>query len=652
MAKAARKAAKKTMKKTISPARKTKSAKTKSAARKSAATKAASRTVKSVAKKAARKTSAASVKAAEKRAPKRRFAKSDPILTEIIRNGVLAVTEEMKSNLMRTAYNMIIYEALDFTVGLYTAEGDTISIGLGLPMFIRGMAETVRQKLRHFGKDGLQPGDILVTNDAYLTGSHLNHFTFSLPIFFEGELCGFACCMAHWPDVGGTLGGVTTDIYSEGIQIPIVKYQSAGVVNQDLVDIIRMNVRLPDRAMGDLRAQITAVKTGEKRFKELLARYGRAEVADAIRNIMDQSERSARARTREIPDGTYEATSYMDDDAVDIGKRVPIKVKVIVEGENITIDLTEMSAQVRGFYNSGETTGYACAQVAYKCLTSPTDYPINEGSFRSLKVKLTKGTIVSAVKPAPMRWWMTFPMTIVDTVFKALAPAIPDRVIAGHHADLISVNLHGIHPRTGGFFLGGFGPLGGGWGAKLTEDGMSATVCLNDGDTHNSPVESVEAKFPYLIESLSLRSGSGGAGKYRGGLGIERKVTARVPLTLNAQVERMHCTPWGLNGGHDGFGNEVTVYTGGQGENRDVPNAKVFLRRLQPGEGFFARSGGGGGFGPPLERDPDRVAHDVAEEYVSAEEARKTYGVVLDSNGAPDRAETAKLRTSLLGEQQ
>ncbi|MDH7797308.1 MULTISPECIES: hydantoinase B/oxoprolinase family protein [unclassified Beijerinckia] len=582
--------------------------------------------------------------------PKRRFAKSDPILTEIIRNGVLAVTEEMKSNLMRTAYNMIIYEALDFTVGLYTPEGDTISIGLGLPMFIRGMAETVRAKLRHFGKDGLQEGDILVTNDAYLTGSHLNHFTFSLPIFFEGELCGFACCMAHWPDVGGTLGGVTTDIYSEGIQIPIVKYQRAGVVNQDLVDIIRMNVRLPDRAMGDLRAQITAVKTGERRFKELLARYGRAETLAAIGNIMAQSERSARARTREIPDGVYEATSYMDDDGVDIGKRVPIKVKVTVKGDEMSIDLTEVSAQVRGFYNSGETTGIACAQVAYKCLTSPTDYPINEGSFRTLNVALAKGTIISAVKPAPMRWWMTFPMTIVDTIFKALAPAIPDRVIAGHHADLLSTNLHGIHPRTGGFFMGGFGPLGGGWGAKMTEDGMSATVCLNDGDTHNSPVESVEAKFPFLIEELSLRSGSGGAGKFRGGLGIARKVSARVPLTLNAQVERMHCAPWGLEGGHDGFGNEVTVYDA-NGEKRDVANAKVFLRRLQPGEGFYSRSGGGGGFGSPLERDPIRVAHDVAEEYVSAEEARTVYGVVLDADGAADLAETQKLRATLGGKQ-
>src|SRR5499427_3127321 len=360
----------------------------------------------------------------KKRARGRTSTRADPVLTEIVRNGVLAVTEEMKTNLRRTAYNMIIYEALDFTVGLFTARGETVSIGLGLPSFIRGMSNTIKAKLRHFGSDGLEPGDILVTNDAYTTGSHLYHFTFSLPIFHGGELCAWTCCMAHWPDVGGTLGGITTDIFSEGLQIPIVKYARAGVVNQEIHEIIRMNVRLPERAMGDLRAQITAIKTGERRFLELLDRYGREPVLAAIANIMDQSEKAARERTRTIPDGVYEAESFMDDDGVEIGKRVPIKVRVVKKDDAMTVDLSQVAPQVRGFFNSGATTGYSCAQVAYKCLTSPTDYPINEGSFRPLKVILAPGTVVSAVKPAAMRWWMIFPMTVVDTVFKAMEGAI------------------------------------------------------------------------------------------------------------------------------------------------------------------------------------------------------------------------------------
>src|SRR5215470_8431354 len=276
----------------------------------------------------------------------------DPVIAEIVRNGVMAVTEEMKTNLMRTAYNMIIYEALDFTVGLFTPEGETVSIGIGLPMFIRGMAETVKAKIRHFGRDGIKPGDIYVTNDAYITGSHLNHVTLTLPIFHKGELIAFSCCMAHWIDIGGTLGGMTTDIFSEGLQIPILKYQDRGKVNQDLVDILRQNVRIPNRALGDLRAQVTAVKTGERRFLELVTRYGPGQVAAAIAAIMDRSEAAARARTRSIPNGVYEAESFMDDDGISIGRPIPIRVRVEVKGEEMTIDLSEVSRQVRGFYNS------------------------------------------------------------------------------------------------------------------------------------------------------------------------------------------------------------------------------------------------------------------------------------------------------------
>src|SRR5271165_303676 len=181
--------------------------------------------------------------------PRSRKSNNDPVTTEIVRNGLIAVTEEMKTNLMRTAYNIIIYEALDFTTGLFTADGETVSIGIGLPMFIRGMAETVKAKIKHFGRKNIRPGDIYVTNDSYLTGSHLNHVTLTLPIFHKGVLVGFSCCMAHWLDIGGILGGMTTDIYSEGLQLPILKYQREGVVNQDIVEIVRQNVRLPSRAM-------------------------------------------------------------------------------------------------------------------------------------------------------------------------------------------------------------------------------------------------------------------------------------------------------------------------------------------------------------------------------------------------------------------
>ncbi len=570
----------------------------------------------------------------------------DPVIAEIVRNGVIAVTEEMKTNLMRTAYNMIIYEALDFTVGLFTPRGETVSIGIGLPMFIRGMAETVKAKIRHFGLANMRPGDIYITNDAYITGSHLNHVTLTLPIFHRRDLVGFSCCMAHWIDIGGTLGGMTTDIFSEGLQIPILKLHDRGKVNDDLVDLIRHNVRLPSRAAGDLRAQVTAVKTGERGFLGLIARYGREPVQAAIAALMDRSEAAARARTRSIPDGVYEAESFMDDDGISVGKPIPIKVRVTVRGDGMTIDLTEVARQVRGFYNSGITTGHACAQVAYKCLTSPTDYPINDGSFRSLTAIVPPGRVISATRPAPMRWWMTFPMTIVDTIFKALAPAIPDRVIAGHHADLMVAQFNGINPRTSEFFIGNFGPLGGGWGAKRGEDGVSGTVCINDGDTHNSPNEQVEAKFPIVVERYALVPDSGGAGRHRGGLGVERVVRARSPVTINTQIERAHCRPWGLDGGGHGKGNSVALRLGGAWKT-DFPNAKVLVAQVKDGDAFRLRSGGGGGYGSPLARPVEDVRNDVRQGYVSPEQAAALYGVVIDPESFDvDEQATARLRST------
>ena len=570
----------------------------------------------------------------------------DPVVTELVRNGVMAVTEEMKTNLMRTAYNEIIYEALDFTTGLFTADGRTVSIGLGLPMFIRGMAETVKAKLAHFG-DAIEPGDILVTNDSYITGSHLNHVTLSLPIFFEDELVAFSCCMAHWLDIGGVLGGMTTDIYSEGLQIPILKLQKQGEINQDLIDIIKMNVRIEDCAMGDLRAQLTAVRTGERRFLELLGRYRKAPVLGAIEDIMDKSEAAARARTRTIPDGVYEAESFMDDDGIDIGRDIPIRVRVVVEGDRMSVDLSDVADQVRGYYNSGITTGYACAQVAYKCIASPTDYPINDGSFRPLEVIVPPGRVVSAVRPAPMRWWMTFPMTVVDTVFKALAPAIPERVIAGHHADLILATLFGVSPKDRRLILAVISHVGGGWGAKMTEDGINCTIAMNDGDTHNSPVEMMETKYPVVVDRYALVPDSGGPGKFRGGLGAERAVRPLTDLRVTTHMDRTRCAPWGLMGGGDGAANRVSLRIGGELKD-DLPNAKVISRPLHAGDQLIARGGGGGGFGSAWERPVDSVREDVRQGYVTPDAARTWYGVAIDpATLVVDGPETARLRRRL-----
>lgn len=570
----------------------------------------------------------------------------DPVVTEIVRNGLIAATEEMKTNLMRTAYNMIIYEALDFTVGLFDAEGNTVSIGLGLPMFIRGMSETVKAKIAHF-KGDIDPGDILLTNDAYITGSHLNHMTFTVPIFHDGDLVGFSCCMAHWPDVGGTLSGSTTDIYSEGLQMPIVKIYRKGVISDELVSIIKTNVRLADRAMGDFRAQVAAVKTGEKRFLELLRKYGRDDVLGAIDAIMDQSERLARERVAAMPDGVYEAESFMDDDGISVGVRVPIRVKVEIKGDRMSVDLSEVSKQVGGFYNSGATAGMSCCQVAFKCLTSPLDMPINEGQFRALDIILPPGSVVSAVKPAAMRMWMTYPMTVVDTIFKAVAPAMPDQVAAGHHADLVVGRVNGRKASDNSFYIYLGGLIGGGWGAKHNSDGMNATIAMNDGDTHNGPSEQVEAKYPLLVERYCLRPDSGGAGRFRGGLGTEQVMQAINQINFSSQMDRVKCKPWGLFEGLSGFGNSVAIHRGGASEETLFPNGKAFNQVLKPGDAYILRSGGGGGYGSPLERDIASVERDVRCGYVTPEQAETHYGAVFKANGSIDAAATEKRRAEM-----
>ena len=527
---------------------------------------------------------------------------------------------------------LIIYEALDFTVGLFDRHGQTLSIGLGLPMFIRGMSDVVKAKLAFWGEEGIEPGDILLTNDAYTTGAHLNHLTFSIPIYHDGRIVAFSTCMAHWQDIGGVLNGVTTDIYAEGLQIPFVKYHQAGVLNEEIKEIILMNVRRRDRAVGDLEAQLSACLVGVKHMQSMLTRFGVPVWQRCIEQIMLHTENEARAAVKSMPDGVFEAESFMDDDAVDLDQPVPIRVKVIVKGDEMTVDLSAMSPQVRGFFNSG--AGVACAQVAFKCLTLSQDLPINDGNFRPLKVILPKGTVVSAVHPAPMRVWMTYPMTVIDTIFKALSKAIPEKVIAGHHADLVIANVNGIHPQDGKLWLYTGGLIGGGWGAKQDQDGVNVTVCMNDGDTHNGPSEQVENKYPLVVQYYRIRQDSGGAGQYRGGLGAEAEVKALTGVNCQTRIDRVNHAPWGLKGGHAALGNVVGVRSR-EGELKLYKTGKVNVR-LQAGEAYVIHSGGGGGFGDPKKRKRASILKDIEMGYVSLEKARETYQLVLSKEEEKD----------------
>jgi N-methylhydantoinase B len=573
---------------------------------------------------------------------------TDPVTTEIIRTAIIATTDEMKTNLMRSAYNPIIYEALDYTVGLFDAKGNTVSIGLGLPMFIGGLSDAIKAMNEFYGPDGIKKGDILLTNDPFTMGSHLNNVIIALPLFWENELIGFASSMAHWQDIGGTLSGTTTDVYSEGLQIPIVKIFKQGTLDLELMEIIKSNVRLSEQAVGDFWAQIASVRTGEKRFLQIVERFGKDSVLDSIQIIMDQSETLARKAVEAIPDGVYEASSFLDDDGV-TNEPIPINVRVIIKGDKMTVDLSNMSPQVKGYYNSGESAGRSAAQVAFKCLTTPLLTPINDGSFRPLEVILPPGTVVSARKPAATRNWMNVPDSIVDTVIKALSPASPHLVAAAHHCDLIFSTTYGTNPKTNQFFLIAEGLIGGGWGAKNDEDGMNATICINDGDTHNTPVEALETKFPLRVEKYELRPDSGGSGRYRGGLGAVRAYKALSPMALNTGIDRTQCAPWGLEGGKSALPNKVTVIRhDSDGSELQFPNGKLSSYHLEEGDMYILYSGGGGGFGNPLERPAKKVHDDVVKGYVSVEKAREDYGVVIDPESLQlDNHLTSALRKKL-----
>jgi N-methylhydantoinase B len=444
------------------------------------------------------------------------------------------------------------------------------------------------------------------------------------------------------------LGAVTRDIFSEGLQMPFVKIFKRGEQDLEITSIIRTNCRLPGLAMGDFRAQIASIRTGERRLTQLIQRYGAGPFKESVKLIFDQSERLARAAVSRIPDGVYEAESFMDDDGVILGRHIPIKVRVEVKGDEMTVDLSGVSPQVAGPYNSGATAGRSASEVAFKFVTTPLLLPINEGSFRPLKVVLPPGKVVSATKPAPVRTWMTVPMTVSDTIFKALATAGSDSLLAGHHADLAAPRVFGLDPQSGRAFH--FPPMlsGGGWGALGDADGQNATFCINDGDTHNTPVEAGEGRAPIFIAYRKLRQDSGGPGKFRGGLGVAQEVRLLAPGNVLSAMERTLCAPWGLHGGRAALANRFSVVRMEGAVERFATGKTPGHIGLQAGDGFLVEVGGGGGFWNPFDRDPQRVLADVRAGYVSLEAARRDYGVVIRQNNRHfqiDSVATEQLRT-------
>ena len=571
----------------------------------------------------------------------------DPVTLEVIRNALPAVANEMAADLQRTSYNMMIYEVRDFCTALVGLDGELIAQNVGgVSHFVADLGVVITDGLHRYGADGFKPGDVIITNHQAVAGQHLNNVVIYMPYFYKGELLLFTMVRAHWIDVGGMstgfgAGPTVADPWMEGLQLDQLKIYEHGVLNETLFRVLKDNIRFPESSLGDMKSQMAACRLAARRMDELFDKYGKATILAAIRRIFDETETKCRNVVAKLGDGVYEAEAALDDDGVKKDECVRIHAKVTIAKGHMTIDLSGCSGERRAAINSRTLAG---ARVAYKALTGPLD-PVNEGSFRALSVIIPEGNIMMARFPAPMSGWSAIVPTVVDTIVAALAKPMPDRVPAGHHGLLGgAVVFFGANPKTNRRFV--VQSLeGGGWGGRPFEDGESATVSVCQGDVRNGSIEGIELKCPVMVESRSLRPDSGGAGKFRGGLGIDMRVRNLVEGKWNFEhTRRQKCPPWGLWGGKPGEFGDYLMRLPGEKEFRSMAGSHV---PVVVDTQVIVRTGGGGGFGDPLERNPLAVREDVREELVSLQAAREHYGVVLRDDLTLDEAATKRARDAI-----
>jgi N-methylhydantoinase B len=573
--------------------------------------------------------------------------KLDTVTLEVIRNALPAVANEMAADLQRTSYNMMIYEVRDYCTALLDIKGELISQNVGgVSHFVADLGVLVVDGMKRYGRDGFKPGDVIITNHQAVAGQHLNNIVIYSPYFYKGELLMFCMVRAHWIDVGGQstgfgAGATVGDPWFEGLQLDQLKIYEEGRLNDTLYRVIKDNIRFPDSSLGDMKSQMAACRLAARRMDELFDKYGRDTILAAIAQIFDETEQKCRNVVAQLPDGIYEAAASIDDDGLIRDEEVPIRVKIEIKGSDMTIDLSGCSAERKAAINSRT---YAGARVAYKALTGPLD-PVNEGSFRALKVIIPEGNIMMAKFPAPMSGWSAIVPTVVDTIVHALSEAMPDRVPAGHHGLLGgSVVFFGMHPKTKRRFIVQ-SIEGGGWGGRPFEDGESATVSVCQGDVRNGSIEGIELKCPVVVESRALRQDSCGAGKYRGGLGLDTRVRNLVEGRWNFErTRRSKCPPWGIAGGTPGSPGGNLLKRAGEKKFEWITGANIPVPLNSVG---IVRTGGGGGWGDPLERPAALVAEDAAEGLISCKAARDLYGVVLRGNMSLDQTATRRLRDRL-----
>ncbi|MDQ1542146.1 MAG: N-methylhydantoinase [Actinomycetota bacterium] len=549
----------------------------------------------------------------------------DPVTVEIIRNALNSAADDMNATLIRSAYTPIIYEAGDCVVALLNASHEVLGQSAGLPIFLGNLETCTLATEERFGRDVWQPGDVWILNDSYLGGTHLNDVTIFGPVFVGPTLVGFTASRAHWIDVGSKDPGGSMDsvaIFQEGLRMGPQKLVAGGVDVAAVIDTIATNVRFPYPTTGDMHAMIACIKMGEKRMQELVERFTLETLDAAAAEIFRQTEVLERAVIAEIPDGVYAAQGVLDNDGIDLDTPVPIKLKITVSGEDIDFDVTESADQTVGPVNCGTAQAVSALRVGYKLLVSP-DLPGNGGSFRSMTTQVREGSVLGARSPAACQWYFSHLGLLIDMVARALATAMPDRVAGASHGDSMIILTAGTDPRVNREFVSLEATVGG-WGGWDGSDGESALINNVNGSLKDIPVEVYETRYPWRINEYRIRPDSGGSGRWRGGNGSIREYEAQTDMTVSLWFERSRQPAWGLFGGEDAVGPEVVINPGREDEQRLL---KVNGMKIKKGDVVRLMTGGGGGFGDPVERSADDVRADILDRYITVDTALTRYGI-------------------------
>lgn len=570
----------------------------------------------------------------------------DAVTREIIANRLLAIADEMGIVLARASMSPVIYEVLDFACGLCDAEGRLIAQSNGITVFTGMFSDQVTFLRRKFA-GRIRPGDVFIMNDPYEGGTHTADVCICKPIFVDGEVLAFGVAVAHWSEVGGkVLGSLSPDskeIFEEGIRLPGLKLFDGGVRQDAVFEMLEANVRLPRMSLGDLNAELAAVRIADERLRETCAKYGAGTVRAACAELLARSAALSRKAIAALPDGRYTASDVIDGDGLSTDA-IPVQVAVTVRGEAMEIDFTGSAAQRAAPINCSRSGLGSAVRAVFKAFAGPQQ-PSNEGWFEPLTITVPDGTVFSAQKPAAVGWYFEATAIAAELVWKALAPMAPERFSAGSYASLCGTYIAGHNEKTGDTFVH-LEPQHGGWGAGREMDGTAGLIALMDGDTYNHSIELVEAKTPLRLRQYALDTGDAGsdaapgAGRRRGGFGLLREfeVTGAGSF-LYASYGRSETPSWGLEGGSDGGTNYIELIRG-QDVRRITRTPTI---PLQPGDRIRIHTGGGGGWGDPRERDPEAVLADVRNGYLTVAQARAAYGVALRGN-AVDAEGTATLR--------